>query len=87
MNLTPRLPDDVATRLGAPDADLERDALEALVLEKYRAGQISMDDVRRALGFEALDQVDGFLKAHGVYEPYTVEDINRQVETLARLGY
>ena len=43
-------------------------------------------DVREALGFEVLDQVDGFLKAHGVYEDYTVEEIDRQVETLVKLG-
>ena len=87
MNLVLRIPDDIAARLGAPGADLEREALEALVLEKFRAGQISTDDVRDALGFDALDQVDGFLKAHGVYEDFDVEDIQRQVETLARLGY
>jgi hypothetical protein len=87
MNLTLRIPDEIATRLGATGSDLEREALEALMLEKFRAGQISTDDVRRTLGFQVLDEVDGFLKAHGAYEPYTVEEINRQVETLARLGY
>ena len=87
MNLTLRIPDEIAARLGATGSDLEREALEALVLEKFRAGQISTDDVRRTLGFQVLDEVDGFLKAHGVYEPCTVEEINRQVETLARLGF
>jgi Uncharacterised protein family (UPF0175) len=87
MNLTLRIPDEIAARLGATGSDLEREALEVLMLEKFRAGQISTDDLRRTLGFQVLDEVDGFLKAHGVYEPYTVEEINRQVETLARLGF
>jgi len=87
MNLTLHIPDDIAARLGAAGNDLEREALEALVLEKFRTGQISTHDVRRTLGFQVLDEFDAFLKAHGVYEPYTVEEINRQVETLARLGY
>jgi len=48
---------------------------------------LTIDDLRRSLGFEVLNQVDGFLKAHGVYEPYSIEDINREAETLAKLGY
>ncbi len=87
MNLVLRIPDAMAARLGASGADLEREALEALVLEKFRAGQISTDDVREALGFETLDQVDGFLKSHDVYETYDAEAIHRQVEAVAKLGY
>jgi hypothetical protein len=87
MNLILSFPDEVATRLGASAPDLAREALEALVLEKYRAGQMTSEELRLTLGFEVLNEVDGFLKAHGVYETYTVEEINRQVETLARLGY
>jgi hypothetical protein len=86
MNLIVPIPDELATRLGASGLDLERQALEALVIESYRAGRMSTADVREALGFEVLDQADGFLKAHGVYEEYTVEEINRQVARLAELG-
>jgi hypothetical protein len=39
------------------------------------------------LGFECLDEFDGFLKAHGVYEDYTVADIEREVEDVLRLGF
>jgi hypothetical protein len=48
--------------------DLERRALEALVLEEFRAGRLSKADLQPALGFEVLNEVDGFLKAHGVFE-------------------
>ena len=87
MNLTVRIPDELASHLGASGPDLERQALEALVVESFRAGRMTTEDLRKALGFEVLNEVDGFLKARGVYEPYTVEEINRQVETLAKLGY
>ena len=87
MILTLRIPDELAARLGATGPDLERQALEALVVESFRAGRMTTEELRKALGFEVLDEVDGFLKARGVYEPYTVEEINRQVETLAKLGY
>jgi hypothetical protein len=87
MNLTVRIPDDLATRLGSGGGDLERMALAALVAEAYRAGRMTKPEVYAALGFEVLDEFDGFLKAHGVYEPYTVEEIDREVEALARLGF
>ena len=37
MNLTVRIPDDLAARLTAAGADLERRALEALALEEFRS--------------------------------------------------
>lgn len=86
MNIVVQIPDALATRLGASRRDLERQTLEAFVLESFRAGRIAIGDLREALGFQALDQVDGFLKAHGVYEHHTVADVDREVETLTRLG-
>ena len=87
MNLIVRIPDELATRLGASGADLERQALEALVLEQFRAGRLNKDELAQVLGLDGLDQIDGFLKAHDVFEPATVEDINRDVATLAQLGF
>jgi hypothetical protein len=86
MNLTVRIPDDLAKRLGAGGADLERRALEALVAEEYRAGRITKPEVYAALGFEVLDEFDGFLKAHGVFEEYTLADLERERRALDRLG-
>ena len=37
INLTVRIPDRMAARITAAGGDLERRALEALVLEEYRA--------------------------------------------------
>jgi hypothetical protein len=87
MNLTLRIPDEIAARLGAPGLDLGRQALEALVAESFRAGRLSKDELAQVLALDGGDQIDGFLKAHDVFEPCTVEDINRDVATLARLGY
>ncbi len=86
MNLTLRIPDKMAARLGGVSRDLERQALEALALETFRAGRMTVEEVREALGFEVLDEVDGFLKAHGVYEPYTIADLERERRTLDELG-
>ena len=86
MNLVVRIPDALASRLRAVGPDLERQALEALVLESYRAGRMSVEDLREALGFAVVDEVDGFLKAHGLYADYSMADLERERHTLAELG-
>ena len=87
MNLTLRIPDEIAARLGATGAALERQALEALVADSFRAGRLNKDELAQVLGLDGGDQIDGFLKAHDVFEPCTVEDIHRDAATLAQLGY
>jgi hypothetical protein len=86
MNVTMQIPDDIATRLGASGDDLSRRALEALVVEEYRQGHLTKPDLRRLLGFDTSDQIDGFLKAHEVWIEYTVEDMERERAGLHRLG-
>jgi hypothetical protein len=86
MNLTVQIPDNFAQRLGAGHVDLGRRALEALVAEEYRAGRLTRPDLRQLLGFETGHEIDGFLKAHEIYDGITLEELNRQLETLDRLG-
>jgi predicted HTH domain antitoxin len=86
MNLMLHIPDEFAEQLSA-GGDVEREALEALALESYRAGRLTKAELRRLLGFQVLDQIDGFLKAHNIYETYTVEDIEREVQGVQRLGF
>lgn len=87
MNLIVHLPDALAARLRANHADLERKALEALVVEEYRTGRMTKPELCEALGLHGIDEFDGFLKARGVYDPYTVDEIDREVESLVRLGF
>ena len=86
MNITVPIPDDLAAQLG-PEADLPRRALEALLLEEYRAERLTKPELRRALGFETRYELDGFLKAHKVYEEFTLEEIQEQVRAMERLGF
>jgi hypothetical protein len=86
MNLILNIPDDLADRLSAA-GDVERQALEALAAEAYRAGRLTKPELCHMLGFEVLDEFDGFLKAHEVYEPYTVADLERERQDLRRLGF
>lgn len=85
MEVTLQIPDDLASRMGA-SADLARRALEALALEELKSGHISKPELRRLLGFETRYELDEFLKAHEVYEDYTLADVEKEVETLKRLG-
>ncbi len=84
MNLTVHIPDEFAERFAGAEA--ERLALEGLALESYRTGQLSKAELRRLLGIETRYELDGFLKAHDVYEPYTLEDLEREREAFKRLG-
>jgi hypothetical protein len=87
MNVTVRVPDELAARLAAESGDLERCALETLVLEEFRAGRLSEAKPRRVLGFEVLNGGDGFLKAHGVFEEYSPAELGRDVEVTERPGF
>jgi hypothetical protein len=86
MELTVQIPDDVARSMSASGGDLSRRALEALALEEFKCGHITKPELRRLLGFGTRYQLDGFLKAHDVYEDYTMEDLEQELEGLRRLG-
>jgi hypothetical protein len=87
MNLTVEIPDDVAQRLAAAGGDLSHRALEALALEEFKLGHLTHPDLRRLLGFNTHYELDGFLKAHGIFEPYTLDDLERERRDLERLGF
>ena len=87
MEFAVHIPDDIAERLSAAvKGDLARRALEALLAEEYRLGHLNKPDLRRLLGFETSYEIDGFLKAHNVYEDYTLQDLEQELEGLRRLG-
>lgn len=87
MNVTVEIPDDVARRLAAAGGDLSRRALEALALEEYKRGHLTKPELRLMLGFGSRDTLDGFLKAHDVFEPYSFDDLERERRDLQRLGF
>lgn len=85
MNVTIPIPDELAARFGS-EADLGRRALEALALEEYRAGRLTRPELRQMLGFATRGELDGFLKDRGENEGITVEEFDRQMQDLDRLG-
>jgi hypothetical protein len=86
VQVTVEIPDEIVERLRAEGGDLSRRALEAVVADEYRRGRLNKPDLRRILGFETSYQIDGYLKAHEIWIDYTIEDLERERETLRSLG-
>jgi hypothetical protein len=86
MEITLHIPDELARLIGTA-GDIERCALEALALEEFRRGHLTKSELRRVLGLATRYELDGFLKAHEVYEPYGIEDLERERRDLERLGF
>jgi uncharacterized protein UPF0175 len=84
--ITVRIPEALA-RLVAAGGEVERRAIEALALDEFRQGHLTKAELRRLLGFGTRMRLDEFLKAHDVYEPYTLADLDRERRDLQRLGF
>ncbi len=84
MHLSLEIPDEIANRLALSGGDLSRRALEGFALEELRAGRITETQLREMLELARI-QLDGFLKAHEIYQDYTVEDFEEERQTLKRL--
>ena len=78
------IPAGLAYRLGGPGPELDRRALEALAVTAYhyQTGELTAYELRETLGIATGYELDGFLKARGVYEPVTAEDIRRDLDDL-----
>ena len=87
MQVTLAIPDDLAERLMATGGDLSRRAIEALAIDEYKCGHLTKRDLRRLLGFGTRDALDGFLKKHAVFEPYSLDDFARGQRDLEKLGF
>jgi hypothetical protein len=86
MNLTLEIPDDIALRLTAGGRDLSRAALEMIAAEADREDRITKPELQRLLGIATSYQLDGFLKSHGVWIEYSLEDAAREQSSLDRLS-
>ena len=87
MELTVYIPDVLAERLKATGEDLSRRALEALAIEEYKLGHLTMGELGLLLGFETRTALDHFLKEHGVMLDYTLDDLEHERRDLKRLGF
>ena len=86
MEIVIDLPDDIARQVQEKQADMPRHVLESLALAWYQAGDLNEEQVRRLLGYNTRLRVHAFLKEHSVPLQYTVDDLDQDRATHARLG-
>jgi hypothetical protein len=80
MQVSLEIPEDLGRRIASEPSELPRVALEALALEGIRAGKLTISEARRLTGIQSRYEMDGFLKAHGVFLDLTLEDVRRDSE-------
>lgn len=86
MEISFKIPDELALQLAAEGQDPARAAIEALALEGYRAGRLSESAVRELLGFETRMEVHAFLNLHGVCLNYDLADLEQDIATADKLS-
>lgn len=85
MHVTVEIPDEIARCLTETGGDLSRRALEGFALEELRSGRITEVQLRKMLGLARI-QLDGFLKSHGIYQDYTIDDFEAERRALKEIG-
>jgi predicted HTH domain antitoxin len=70
--------------LKAEWGDLNLAAQEALVIESYRQGKLSLGQCSKILG-KNLYETEAFFRSRSVELPITQEDVNRDQENLKRI--
>ena len=75
------VPEDVVRQFDAEPGGITRATLEALAVEGVRSGKLTVHQARQMLGIRSRYEMDGFLKAHGVLLPATLEDVVRDSKT------
>ena len=78
-------PDALAQQLTGEGGNLSRAAVEALAAEAYRAHRMTGVEVCQLLDIPSRNDLDAFLKRHGVSLEYTIEDFEREGQTSTRL--
>jgi hypothetical protein len=77
------IPEEVARQFAGEPGGLTRAALEALALEGVRSGKLTVHQARLMLGIPSRYEMDGFLKAHGLFLDITLEEVIKDSETAA----
>ena len=77
MDVHLEVPEEFARHLASDSKGLARVALEALAAEGVRSGKLTTFQARRLLGIQSQYEMDGFLKARGVFLDLTLEDVRK----------
>lgn len=82
MNITINIPPTIETAMRAAWGDgLPRAALEALAVESYRTGKLSLGMLAEMLGMGVIE-ADQWLAARGVMIPMSVDELRQELDVL-----
>ena len=84
MTITFQLEDDLEQQLRRDLGDLSQAARDALLVEAYRMGKLSIGRLARTLGVGVVD-ADQWLGQRGIPLNYTFEDFTADQNTLREL--
>ncbi len=79
------IPENIEQELARQVGDVSQAAKEALVIESYRTGKLSIGQVARVLGLETRFQAEEWLGKHDVAWNYSPDDLEADRETLRQL--
>jgi hypothetical protein len=85
MQINLDLPQDIEQRLQTHLDSLSHCALEAIALEAYKARLITTAEVQQMLKLPSRLATDAFLKQHEAFIPYTLDEIQQDIEAIAPL--
>jgi DNA-binding MarR family transcriptional regulator len=82
ITLNIKMPDNISE---TDSSKVSRDVLEQVVAESYKAGKLSMKQVRLLLGFSSRFEAEDFIHSRGA-TGYTVDDLKKEIKTMEDLG-
>lgn len=79
-----QLPHDIEEQLRRDLGDLDQAARQALAVEAYRTGKLSLGEFAEMLQL-TTDEADGLLKERGIYLDVTLPELEQDLATLREL--
>jgi hypothetical protein len=80
MDVHLEVPEELPRQLASDCEGLTRVALEALAVDGVRSGKLSAFQARTLLGIQSRYEMDGFLKAQGVFLDLTLEEVQKDTD-------
>jgi hypothetical protein len=86
MTITLQVPDFIADRLGATDANVETESLHTLVFGLYREGRVSAREAMLSLEISSRAAFEALVARHRAERDWPEDEVARELETIRRLN-
>jgi hypothetical protein len=81
MDVHINVPEEIARQFAAEPGGIARAAVEALAAEGLRSARLTVYQARQLLGIRSRYEMDGFLKARGLFLAATMEEVVADSQT------